>query len=439
MVELVGTAASGADVRVGGGLLLDRDQRPDRPGARAGPAGSAAGPAAGRRPSGARAGRGVTGPRREAGITVSVCGDAAADPRVLPLLIGPGVQTVSVPAARVAYGPVRTYRSRISVVQAAHRGRCRPRQRPRCGSWCPRCERHSAQRRQHRPPRPAPRSREIERADSTTARASSALAPRSSSRSAGPTRPIAPATMPSRPADRGGDAGVAHRGLLVLDRVAAPADLREGPAEGRPVVLVRPVSGARSSGHHPAPTRARAGRRRSRARARTRAMGWPRPPRGSGPCCPAGTRGAGRSPGFRTGSRPRPPRWPAGPATRPTAGSGRAARSRRGRRCRAAGRPGPRLYLPVAGSWPTRSCATSARSRPWVVGLARPTRSAISVTPSRGVPEPSAARMAAARSTDWIIESFSVMSNKLRIGHSSWRTGRYRPRLAQRLAGRGHR
>jgi multiphosphoryl transfer protein len=38
---------------------------------------------------------------REAGITVSVCGDSAADARVLPLLIGAGVRTVSVPAARV--------------------------------------------------------------------------------------------------------------------------------------------------------------------------------------------------------------------------------------------------------------------------------------------------------------------------------------------------
>ncbi|HSZ41905.1 MAG TPA: putative PEP-binding protein [Trebonia sp.] len=39
---------------------------------------------------------------REAGIGVSVCGDAAADPHVLPLLIGVGIRTVSVPAARVA-------------------------------------------------------------------------------------------------------------------------------------------------------------------------------------------------------------------------------------------------------------------------------------------------------------------------------------------------
>ena len=38
---------------------------------------------------------------RQAGIGLSVCGDAAADPAVLPLLIGAGVRTVSVGAARV--------------------------------------------------------------------------------------------------------------------------------------------------------------------------------------------------------------------------------------------------------------------------------------------------------------------------------------------------
>ena len=36
-----------------------------------------------------------------AGIPVSVCGDSAADPLALPLLIGAGVDTLSVPAARV--------------------------------------------------------------------------------------------------------------------------------------------------------------------------------------------------------------------------------------------------------------------------------------------------------------------------------------------------
>jgi phosphoenolpyruvate-protein kinase (PTS system EI component) len=53
--------------------------------------------------------KGIAKAGREAGISVSVCGDAAADPRVLPLLIGAGVKTVSVPAARVA-----TVRSDIS-------------------------------------------------------------------------------------------------------------------------------------------------------------------------------------------------------------------------------------------------------------------------------------------------------------------------------------
>jgi phosphoenolpyruvate-protein kinase (PTS system EI component) len=43
----------------------------------------------------------VTQAAREAGIGVSVCGDAAADPKVLPLLVGLGVGTLSVPAARV--------------------------------------------------------------------------------------------------------------------------------------------------------------------------------------------------------------------------------------------------------------------------------------------------------------------------------------------------
>jgi phosphoenolpyruvate-protein kinase (PTS system EI component) len=38
---------------------------------------------------------------RQAGIPVSVCGDSAADPLVLPLLIGAGIDILSVPAARV--------------------------------------------------------------------------------------------------------------------------------------------------------------------------------------------------------------------------------------------------------------------------------------------------------------------------------------------------
>jgi phosphoenolpyruvate-protein kinase (PTS system EI component) len=56
--------------------------------------------------------RGVVKAGKEAGITVSVCGDSAADPRVLPLLIGAGVKTVSVPAARV--GTVRSWISNLN-------------------------------------------------------------------------------------------------------------------------------------------------------------------------------------------------------------------------------------------------------------------------------------------------------------------------------------
>jgi phosphoenolpyruvate-protein kinase (PTS system EI component) len=51
---------------------------------------------------------------RAAGIGVSVCGDAAGDPRVLPLLVGAGIREVSVAAARVATG-----RSAISELNAA--------------------------------------------------------------------------------------------------------------------------------------------------------------------------------------------------------------------------------------------------------------------------------------------------------------------------------
>jgi len=47
----------------------------------------------------------VLGAAAAAGISLSVCGDAGADPDVLPLLIGLGVRTFSVPAACVE--PVR--------------------------------------------------------------------------------------------------------------------------------------------------------------------------------------------------------------------------------------------------------------------------------------------------------------------------------------------
>jgi phosphoenolpyruvate-protein kinase (PTS system EI component) len=69
----------------------------------------AAGPALAAHPRVLALVKGVAQAGREAGITVSVCGDSAADARVLPLLVGAGVRTVSVPAARVS-----TVRSWIS-------------------------------------------------------------------------------------------------------------------------------------------------------------------------------------------------------------------------------------------------------------------------------------------------------------------------------------
>ena len=73
----------------------------------------AAGPALAAHPRVLALVKGVAKAGREAGITVSVCGDSAADARVLPLLIGAGVRTVSVPAARVP-----TVRSWISNVNS---------------------------------------------------------------------------------------------------------------------------------------------------------------------------------------------------------------------------------------------------------------------------------------------------------------------------------
>ena len=54
---------------------------------------------------------------RQAGIPVSVCGDSAADPLVLPLLIGAGVDTLSVPAARVPR--VRSWLARLDTAACA--------------------------------------------------------------------------------------------------------------------------------------------------------------------------------------------------------------------------------------------------------------------------------------------------------------------------------
>ena len=113
-------------------------------------------------------------------ITVSVCGDAAADPLVLPLLLGQGIRILSVGAARV---PQVARLIADTDTKAARLCRPAPAQL-------------SADR--TTPPRPAPRSRDTARAASDTRRTSSSRASGASSRSAAPTTPIAPATTPSR-------------------------------------------------------------------------------------------------------------------------------------------------------------------------------------------------------------------------------------------------
>jgi phosphoenolpyruvate-protein kinase (PTS system EI component) len=61
----------------------------------------------------------VTHAARQAGIGVSVCGDAAADPAVLPLLLGLGVRTVSVGAASVP--KVAQWITQVNAADAAAR------------------------------------------------------------------------------------------------------------------------------------------------------------------------------------------------------------------------------------------------------------------------------------------------------------------------------
>jgi phosphoenolpyruvate-protein kinase (PTS system EI component) len=57
----------------------------------------------------------------EAGITIEVCGEAASDPLLLPLLVGLGVDELSVGAARV--GTVRRWIRRLSHAEASRLGR----------------------------------------------------------------------------------------------------------------------------------------------------------------------------------------------------------------------------------------------------------------------------------------------------------------------------
>ena len=72
---------------------------------------------------------------RRAAIRVSVCGDSAADPLVLPLLVGLGVTTLSVPAARVQR--VRSWLTGLDIpaCEALAAEALRASTRTRCGNW----------------------------------------------------------------------------------------------------------------------------------------------------------------------------------------------------------------------------------------------------------------------------------------------------------------
>jgi len=120
-------------------------------------------------------------------ITVSVCGDAAADPLVLPLLLGLGIRTLSVGAARVPQVARQIAETDITAAKA------------KVAKVIGLCPSLSAQLSAERttPPRPAPRSRDTARLAMSTSRTSSSRASGASSRSAEPTTPIAPATTPS--------------------------------------------------------------------------------------------------------------------------------------------------------------------------------------------------------------------------------------------------
>jgi phosphoenolpyruvate-protein kinase (PTS system EI component) len=64
----------------------------------------------------------ATDAARRAGIEVSVCGDAAADPEVLPLLIGVGVTALSVAPAALDEVRARVRELRLTACQAAAQG-----------------------------------------------------------------------------------------------------------------------------------------------------------------------------------------------------------------------------------------------------------------------------------------------------------------------------
>jgi phosphoenolpyruvate-protein kinase (PTS system EI component) len=141
-------------------------------------------------------------------IPVSVCGDAAADPVVLPLLLSLGIRTLSVGAARVPQVARQIADTKAADIKAADIKAAdtkaadtkiadtKAADTKAAWLWPPASAQLSADR--TTPPRPAPRSRDTARAAPSTSRTSSSRASAASSRSAAPTTPIAPATTPSR-------------------------------------------------------------------------------------------------------------------------------------------------------------------------------------------------------------------------------------------------
>ena len=234
-------------------------------------------------------------------------------------------------------------------------------------------------------------------AASVTWRARSPRVPGASSRR--PRRPRRSRRPPRCPGTRWGPRSRRHPrwlpGLRPRSRAGGPGP---GPGPARPGWSWSCRSAG--PGRRPAPGCAarRAARPRSRGRARRRATGSPRRPRGSAPCCPAGTRGAARSPGIRTRWPPRPPRRPGRPAPRPTASTARAAPIRPGRRCRAAARPAPGCTCPCRDPAPpgrgTPGCAAARAPSAWPARLVRRSRSPPAAASPTPAPPGSAPRAA---------------------------------------------
>ena len=139
MVEVPSAALLADQFATRGGLLFDRHQRPHPvhagDGSRSSPARAAGGRVVARRPASDRAdGR---APHAQHGRWTGVCGGIAGDPQAVPLLVGLGVDelSVSVPAIPAVKAQIR--RLRLEECRALARGppsTARPRRT--CARWC---------------------------------------------------------------------------------------------------------------------------------------------------------------------------------------------------------------------------------------------------------------------------------------------------------------